>query len=137
MPHCLHYACRVTSRAVISLESMRPRSLALLIALAAGTGIGLLYGWAIDPIQYVDVTPAILRADYRADYVLMVAEASAAQPDPELSARRLAILGDEPPADIVRGAIEYAQQQAFTADELTLLQDLFASMQAYRPGVGD
>ena len=46
----------------------------IIIALALGAALGVIYGWAIDPIEYTDVTPGILRADYRADYVLMVAE---------------------------------------------------------------
>jgi len=104
------------------------------IALAIGVSIGLFYGWVIDPIEYVDATPGILREDYRVDYVLMVAEAYQAEQDAGLAARRLAVFGGDPPSQIVNAAIEYARAQGFTPDEITLLQGLLAAMQTYQPG---
>jgi hypothetical protein len=44
-----------------------------LIAIAVGLALGLLYGWVLSPVKYVDTTPNTLRADYQTDYVLMVA----------------------------------------------------------------
>ena len=35
------------------------------IAAIIGVILGLVYGWVINPIQYTDITPNILRADYR------------------------------------------------------------------------
>ena len=46
----------------------------ILLVLLLGIALGLLVGWVLVPIQYVDTTPDTLRGDYRADYVLMVAE---------------------------------------------------------------
>jgi hypothetical protein len=108
------------------------------IALVAviGIAIGLVYGWVINPVQYTDVTPDILRADYRADFVLMVAEAYQTEQDTNLAARRLAILGVQPPAQIVSSAIEYARQQGFSQEEMNILQELLSAMQTYQP-VGD
>ena len=40
-----------------------------LLALLIGIALGLVYGWIISPVEYVDTTPDTLRADYRADYV--------------------------------------------------------------------
>lgn len=105
----------------------------IIIALTIGIVLGLIYGWVIQPVQYTDVTPNILRADYRADYVLMVAEAYQNEYDSELSARRLAILGSESPAQIVADTINYATQNGFTQNELTLLQSLLTAMQTYQP----
>ena len=53
--------------------------------------------------------------------------------NPELAARRLAILGSDPPAQYVSGTIEYAQANGFTPDEMTLLQGLLTAMQTYQP----
>lgn len=103
------------------------------IALAIGVAIGLLYGWVVDPVEYVDATPESLRADYRVDYVLMAAEAYQAEQDASLAARRLAIFGSEPPAQIVNAAIKYAHTQGFTPDEITLLQELLVALQTYQP----
>lgn len=105
------------------------------ISIAAFIGIilGLIYGWVIQPIEYTDVTPNILRADYRADYVLMVAEAHQSEHDSELSARRLAILGSESPAQIVASTLEYATKNGFSQNEIIILQSLLTAMQTYQP----
>jgi len=103
------------------------------VALLIGIALGLLYGWKISPVQYTDVPPTILRQDYRADYVLMVAEAHRNEGDPEGTARRLAIFGSESPEQIVRTALEYATNNGFTQEEITLLQDLLSAMQKYQP----
>ncbi|MBK8617280.1 MAG: hypothetical protein IPN96_09250 [Anaerolineales bacterium] len=105
----------------------------IIIALALGAALGVIYGWAIDPIEYTDVTPGILRADYRADYVLMVAEAHQSEQDSETSARRLALLGSESPAQIVTSTLEYAANNSFTQNEIILLQGLLTAMQTYQP----
>ncbi len=105
------------------------------IIIAAGIGIafGPIYGWVINPIQYTDITPDILREDYRADYVLMVAEAHQSDHDAETAARRLAILGSDSPALIVASTLDYANNNEFTQNEITLLQGLLTAMQTYQP----
>jgi hypothetical protein len=103
------------------------------IALVIGLALGLFYGLRLDPVEYTDATPGILRADYRTDYVLMVAEAYRAEQHAETAARRLAILGSESPADIVSDALEYARARGFSEDEATLLQGLLTAMQIYQP----
>jgi len=110
-----------------------PRWLLILIALALGISLGLVYGWVIDPIQYTDITPDALRIDYRTDYVLMVAEAYHAEQDPALAARRLAVLGSEPPAVIAREADDFARQAGYPSDDLALIQDLAVAMQTWQP----
>ncbi len=105
------------------------------VAIAATLGIvlGLVYGWVIDPIEYTDVPPNILREDYRADYVLMVAEAYQNEIDSDTAARRLAVLGGESPALITSAMLEYAKQNKFTENEIQALQDLLTAMQTYQP----
>ena len=105
----------------------------LAIVAAIGIALGLIYGWVIDPIEYTDVPPNILREDYRADYVLMVAEAYQTELDPETAARRLAVLGGESPSIIASFTLEYAKQNTFTEDEIQALQDLLTAMQTYQP----
>jgi len=107
------------------------------IALAIGVVLGLVYGWVISPVQYTDAPPNILRKDYRADYVLMTAEAYKNEQDAETAARRLAILGSESPAEIVASALEYATNNGFTKDEILLLQGLLTAMQTYQPQGND
>ena len=105
----------------------------LCLALIIGAILGLIYGWMIDPVEYTDVTPGILREDYRADYVLMVAEAFHTEFDSETAARRLAVLGSGPPAQIVSSTLDYARLNGFTMDEISFLQELLSAMQSYQP----
>ena len=105
----------------------------LLIALAIGVALGLVYGWVIAPVQFIDTTPDTLRADYRADYVLMVAESYHADKDTGLAARRLAIIGSQTPADIVKQALQTGREAGYAPNDLTLLEELFTAMQSYQP----
>jgi hypothetical protein len=103
------------------------------IALLIGIALGLAYGWVIDPIEYTDVTPDVLRQDYRVDYVLMTAEAYQHDFDADTAARRIALLGSQPPATFVSAALDYANINNFTPDEITSLQTLLTAMQTYQP----
>lgn len=101
--------------------------------MTAGIALGLTYGWVIDPVDYTDATPGILRADFRTDYVMMVAEAHHTEQDPASSARRLAVLGSEPPTQMVLAAIQYANANGFPPQEVSLLEELLTAMQTYQP----
>jgi len=110
-----------------------PRWLLPLLALIIGISLGLVYGWVISPVQYVDTTPDTLRADYRADYVLMVAEAYQSEQDGDLAVRRLAILGSQPPGEIASQALAQARKLGYTESDISLIQKLTTAMQAWQP----
>jgi len=110
-----------------------PRWFLILIVIFLGIALGLVYGWVIDPVQYTDITPDALSDDYRTDYVLMVAEAYKAEEDPELAARRLAVLGSVPPALIAREAYAYAQGAVYPTDDLSLIQELTVALETWEP----
>ena len=107
------------------------RWLVISLALLAGLGIGLAYGWFIDPVEFFDLTPDTLRDDYKSDYVLMVAEAYRVEQDPGLAARRLAIFGTQSPADIAASGLVYARANGFSDSDIVLMQELVTAMQAW------
>jgi hypothetical protein len=107
------------------------RWLFILIALALGIGLGISYGWFVDPVEFFDLTPDTLRADYKTDYVLMVAEAYRTEQDPGLAARRLAILGSKSPSAISSEGLEYARANGFADTDIALIQELVTAMQAW------
>lgn len=107
------------------------RWLLILIALIAGIGIGLAYGWVIDPVDFFDLTPDTLSADYKTDYVLMTAEAYRAEQDPALAARRLAIFGSQSPSAIAKAGLDYARANAYADSDIVLIQELVTAMQAW------
>ncbi len=107
-----------------------------LLALGIGIGgvaLGLAYGWVIDPVRFVDTPPSSLRADYRADYVLMIAESFHATRDAQFARRQLAILGSDQPAVLCARAIQTARQIGYSADDQALMQELMLAMQAGEP----
>ena len=107
------------------------RWLFIIIALIAGIAMGLTYGWVIDPVDFFDLTPDTLRADYKADYVLMVAEAYRFNRDPGLAARQLAIFGSQSPSAIAAQGLEYARANGFDESDIALMQGLVTALQAW------
>lgn len=100
------------------------RWLRFILVLILGIGIGLLYGWVIDPVEYVDTYPDSLRQDYKTDYVLMVAEAYQAEGDLKLAVERLKFLGEAAPGVYVDNALYFAVQSGYATSDLGLLRTL-------------
>jgi len=107
------------------------RLLKFILPLALGIALGLAYGWVMDPVDFFDLTPDTLRADYKSDYILMVAEAYRAERDPGLAARRLGIFGTQSPATIAASGLAYARANGFSDSDITLMQELITAMQAW------
>ena len=107
-----------------------------LIAVAVGIGLGLLYGWVLSPVEYVDTTPETLRADYQADYVLMVAEAYQSERDINIAMGRLTFLGFSPPLELVEEAMAHAVSKGYAPADLGLLRTLNDALIATTGGGG-
>lgn len=112
------------------------RWIQFIISILVGLGVGLLYGWVISPVEYVDTTPDSLDPAYKADYVLMVSEIYQAERDPGLAARRLARLGSQPPLEIANEALTYARRAGYGTLDLRQMEDLIAALRAWMPGAG-
>ena len=113
------------------MKSERSRWVFIVLALLVGIGLGLAYGWLIDPVDYFDLTPDTLRADYKADYVLMIAEAYHADQDPGLAARRLAVFGSQSPESIASNGLAYARSSGFADADIVLMKELVTALQAW------
>ena len=107
------------------------RWILIILALLAGIALGLAYGWYIDPVDFFDLTPDTLSADYKADFVLMTAEAFRLEQDPGLAARRLAIFGSQSPSAIAANGLDYARANSFTDEDIALMQELVTALQAW------
>lgn len=105
----------------------------LLAVAAAGLVLGLIYGWGIRPVEYYDTGPDSLRADYRTDYVLMVAEAYDGEGDLDRALQRLAALGPRPAFETVTLALGYARDHNFPAADLERLAALADDLRALAP----
>ena len=110
------------------------------IAIGLGAALGLFYGWYISPVEYDNVTPDSLGVGYKLDYVLMVAEAYSAEQDPAMAVRRLAVLGNKPPVEIVREAIltaedplKFKDKMAYPDADLEKMRLLEKALVAWNP----
>ncbi len=89
---------------------MTKRLIWFCIMIAIGAAGGLAYGWLINPVKYTDTAPETLRSDYKADYVLMVAEIYRADQNLPAALDRLALFSDVTPAELVNEGLLAAQQ---------------------------
>jgi len=106
-----------------------------LLVLVFGIAAGMIYGWYVNPVEYIDIAPGSLREDYKTDFVLMTAEAYQVDQDLGIAVRRLAQLGDTPPVETVALAIAFALENQYAAADLALMQALGEAALTWNPGV--
>ena len=70
----------------------------VVLAVIVGFAFGLVWGWGIDPVKFVDATPAYLRDDLREDYLRMAIDSLRVNNDVNLAVRRWQELGTFGPA---------------------------------------
>lgn len=101
-----------------------------IFSILVGLSAGLLYGWKISPVEYTNTVPATMRVDYRADYVLMVAEIYHSEGDLTKALGRLAMLGSPSPQDTVHQALLFAEAHGYNDADLSQMRILAAAMQS-------
>ncbi len=116
-------------------NTLMSRWMLFFIVILIGAAIGMVYGWMINPVEYVDNSPDALREDYKTDYVLMVAETFHAEANIGLAARRLAMLGDDQPIEIVTRAIQYGEQNHYSAADLSIMSGLQEALRTWNPSL--
>ena len=102
---------------------MMRRALSAVFGLLVGVGVGLLYAWVISPTQYTDTAPASLRADYKAEYIQLVAQAFVREADVERARVRLSALGE---AGSVQAVTALAQRAAASGSSAEMVRSLAA-----------
>jgi len=113
------------------------RWIRFLFAILLGVGLGLAYGWFLNPATGVETSLDALRVDYKTDFVLMVAETYQDEGDMSLAARRLALLGEMSPEASVTQAIEFAQKAGYTEPDISRIQALLSAIQTQPPAQGN
>jgi hypothetical protein len=106
------------------------RFLWFFVSILFGLAFGLIYGWMINPVTYVNTTPDNLRSDYKADYVLMVAEVYQSEQNVAMATRRLELLGDDSPVRQVQRAVVKAQELGYTSRDLETLERFSSALQS-------
>ena len=72
----------------------RKTALVLIVSVLLGIGVGLLFGWVIAPVEWVDATPDVLREDLRVDHLRMIIDSYEVNLDAELALKRYNELGE-------------------------------------------
>jgi len=75
-------------------EILNRRWVIPVLAGVAGIVLGLLYGWVISPVRWVNGTPAQLRDDLRIDFMRMSIDSYAVNRDADLALARYEALGE-------------------------------------------
>lgn len=117
-----------------SMNATYQRWLFFFLSILVGIGLGLFWGRVISPVEYVNTTPLTMRADFRTDYVLMVAETYQSDQDLQLAVRRLAFLGSQSPNELCVDALRFAQDNGYATADMLLLQNLMLATQPLSGG---
>jgi len=103
------------------------------IAVTVGLALGFAVGWWLWPVQYTNTAPAVLRQDYRDDYVVMVATAYEVERDPEQAHERLKLLNPEEPAVSVTELAERLIEADGSTEDIARLARLARALGATIP----
>jgi hypothetical protein len=79
-------------------EDTRKWMLAGLVGILIGAAVGLLIGWWLWPVQWINATPADLRTDLQNDYMMMTIDSFRVNGDSDLASYRYSLLGADAPA---------------------------------------
>jgi len=106
-----------------------------LAGLVLGLVLGLVYSWAIDPVQLINTYPGVLRADYRHDWVQLVAMSYVADGDLNRAQARLASLDQDDVAAALRTLIEEEAAAGQSSDVMRDLSTLALSLNVHTPAM--
>ena len=109
-----------------------------LLAIMLGAGAGLAFGWLFMPAAAPkNAEMSQLRADYKTDLTLMVAESYAQNGDVEAALNRLALIEPDDPYSLLVNAVNYAQGVAYQESDVRLIKALIDAIDpaAYRDWV--
>ena len=111
----------------------RSRTIGFLIAILVGLVLSLAYGWLFNPFGVRDTSLASLRDDYKADYVLMVAEGYAVDGNLDRVISLLNYLEPGKQLQSVQYALITAQRMGYSVEEM---QDMANLEKALTGGAG-
>lgn len=106
-----------------------------ILAIAVGLGIGLAYGWFINPPDAKYATLDSLRSDYQADYVLMIAEKFAVDRDALGAKLALRNISPDDSAACIKQALIMGQQLGYSEGEMQAISALEAAVAAPASGL--
>ena len=98
-----------------------------------GIGLGLAYGWILNPPDDQSSTPETLRIDYKTDFVLMVAESYQSNSDIQLASHRLSLISITQPYQQIEEALNFANKVGYNEKDISSIQILLNAFEAQIP----
>jgi hypothetical protein len=111
---------------------MRRVPWAIILALLAGLGLGLVYSWIISPARVTDAEPLTLRSDFKDQYRSAIAAAYAATGNLPRAQARLSLLADSEPIEALNAQ---AQRMLGSGQSLEQADQVAALAGALEQGV--
>ncbi len=97
-----------------------------------GVGVGLLagvfYAWRVNPVSYTQTDPTSLRADFRMDYLALIASAHAGTGDLGRAQARLAVFGAEAIGETLGALAQQRLASGYPEAEARALAGLAAAL---------
>lgn len=100
----------------------------LLTGILVGFLAGLAVAWIVQPVEYVDTSPASLRSSYKEYYRILIATSYAASGDLVRAKARLELLGDEDPLQALTEQAQRTLAGGSSPDEARALSLLAAAL---------
>ncbi|MBP8998373.1 MAG: hypothetical protein KBG10_08820 [Anaerolineaceae bacterium] len=110
----------------------KSRLIGFFIAILIGIAGGLMLGWLFNPNEAPSTRLRDLREDFKADYVLMVAEAYAGDGDLGQAINRLEQLNPDNPLRAAQEGLLTAQKMGYQDWEMRYLIDLEAAVRQWK-----
>ena len=101
------------------------------LAILVGVGAGLAIGWLMMPPAAPRNAPMnSLRADFKTDLVLMVAEDFQTRPDSMRALDQLDKLDESDPITLLGDSIQYSQEIGYPEEDLNIMRNLLKNIDA-------
>jgi len=117
------------------MSGLSTRHVAPIVGLVLGLVLGLVYQWGIARVELVNTYPALLRTDYRWDWVRMTALSYVAEDNLERVHARLDGLGQDDVEDALATLIEEYAAAGRPADTLRRLTALAEAFDVHTPAM--
>jgi hypothetical protein len=105
------------------------------VGIAVGLAVGFAIGWWLWPAKYTNTAPAMLRQDYRDDYLVMIAVAYEVEGDLERARGWLSLLDSQEPTAPVIELAERLVEAGGDPVEVTRLARLAQALGATTPAL--
>ena len=106
-----------------------------IFAILIGFAIGLTYSWLVAPVKYVDASPALLRADFKDQYRIVIAASYASSHDLARARARLELLSATDPLGELDAQAQRMVGSSENAANVELLVQLASDLQKGVAGI--